>query len=189
MRVKGVVLFLFGLVLCLLAGCAQAVIPDRSEPEATLPMEGISLATIQPSPSVNPSLSETPAPQTQVYKVPEMENTSPAASFNPALQPLVEQAIEDLALRLKIPVEQINLLEVRQVTWPDSSLGCPQTGMAYTQVSQEGLLIRLGVGREMYFYHSGENQIPFLCEGTSQVLPKVTPKDDEFVPPPDSEID
>jgi hypothetical protein len=118
-----------------------------------------------------------------------MENTSPAASFNPALQPLVEQAIQDLALRLEVPVEQINLLEVRQVTWPDTSLGCPQPGTAYTQTPQEGLLIRLGVGREMYFYHSGDDRIPFLCDETSQVLPKVTPKDDEFVPPPDLEID
>ena len=189
MREKRVVLFLFGLVFCLLAGCAQAVTPEVPESTEVFPVESPPPITTKPSPSVNPSQSETSAPPTQVYKVPEMENTSPAASFNPALQPLVEQAIEDLALRLKIPVEQINLLEVRQVTWPDSSLGCPQTGMAYTQVSQEGLLIRLGVGREMYFYHSGENQIPFLCEGTSQVLPKVTPKDDEFVPPPDSEID
>jgi hypothetical protein len=189
MRVKGVVLFLFGLVLCLLTGCAQAIIPDRSEPEATLPVESISPPTFQPNSSLNASLSEMPTPQTQVLRVTEMKNTSSEASFDPALQPLVEQAMQDLALRLEIPVEQINLLEVRQVNWPDSSLGCPQPGTAYTQAPQEGLLIRLGVGREMYFYHSGENQIPFLCEGTSQVLPKVTPKDDEFVPPPDSEID
>jgi hypothetical protein len=53
----------------------------------------------------------------------------------------------------------------------------------------DGLLIRLGVGKEMYLYHSGENADPFLCESTSPVIPNVTPEIDELVPPPDSEID
>ena len=103
---------------------------------------------------------------------------------------LVIKAVEDLVGRLaSADVGQIDLLEVREVTWPDSSLGCPQPGMAYAQVPQEGLLIRLGVGRDMYFYHSAGNRDPFLCESTSRIVPKVTPKTDEFVPPPDSEID
>jgi hypothetical protein len=108
---------------------------------------------------------------------------------DPFLSEMVAQAKQDLANRLSVELDRINLLEVREVTWPDSSLGCPQPGMAYAQAPQEGLLIRLGVDKDMYFYHSGEAQVPFLCEGTSQVVPKVTPKVDEFVPPPDSEID
>ena len=108
---------------------------------------------------------------------------------DPFLSEMVNKAKEDLADRLSVELDRINLLEVREVTWPDSSLGCPQPGMAYAQVPQEGLLIRLGVDKEMYFYHIGEAQVPFLCEATSQVVPKVTPKTDEFVPPPDWEID
>jgi hypothetical protein len=108
---------------------------------------------------------------------------------DPFLKEMVSKARQDLARRLSVPVDQIDLLEVRQVTWRDASLGCPQPGMAYAQVLQEGLLIRLGLGKDMYFYHNGETGDPFLCEGTSQVLPKVTPKTDEIVPPPDSEID
>jgi hypothetical protein len=102
---------------------------------------------------------------------------------------MVAKAKENLAYRLSVRMDQINLLEVREVTWPDTSLGCPQPGVAYAKAPQEGLLIRLGVDQEMYFYHSGGTQDPFLCEGTSQVVPQVTPKADEFVPPPDSEID
>jgi hypothetical protein len=108
---------------------------------------------------------------------------------DPFLSEMVTKAKEDLSNRLSVAVDQINLLEVRQVTWPDSSLGCPQPGVTYTQAPQEGLLIRLGVDRDMYFYHSGEAGVPFLCEATSQIVPKVTPKADEFVPPPDWEID
>lgn len=102
---------------------------------------------------------------------------------------MIMHAKKDLAQRLSVEVDQINLLEIREVIWPDSSLGCPQSGTVYDQVPQNGLLIRLGVGGRMYFYHSGGTQAPFLCEGTSQVVPKVTPKHDEFIPPPDHEID
>lgn len=103
--------------------------------------------------------------------------------------PLVLQAKEDLAKRLGVQISEIDLLEYKQVIWPDSSLGCPQPGIAYAQVPQDGVLLRLGVGREMYFYHSGGDQVPFLCTKTSQVVPRVTSKTDELLPPPGSEID
>lgn len=115
--------------------------------------------------------------------------SSTSMSSNAAIELLVQVAVQDLVKRLDIPVEQIKLLEIREVVWPDASLGCPQPGMVYAQVLQDGLLIRLGVENQMYFYHSGESQDPFLCEETSQIIPQITPKEDEFVPPPDSEID
>jgi hypothetical protein len=83
---------------------------------------------------------------------------------NPALQALVVEAKEDLASRLAIEVEQIELIEAQAVVWPDGSLGCPQPGVAYIQVQQEGLLIRLRVGKRMYDYHGGGGRAPFLCE-------------------------
>jgi hypothetical protein len=103
--------------------------------------------------------------------------------------PLLVQAKQDLAERLDISPNQIALLSYEEVVWPDASLGCPQPGMAYAQVPQEGVLIRLGIGRDMYFYHSGGAQNPFLCEQTSQIVPRVNPKSDELVPPPGSETD
>lgn len=102
---------------------------------------------------------------------------------------IVQKAQEDLAARLDIPVDQVELREVRAVTWPDASLGCPEPGKVYAQMLQDGLLIRLSAGGELYFYHSGGGQDPFFCEQTNQIIPDVTPTDDEFVPPPDSEID
>jgi hypothetical protein len=98
------------------------------------------------------------------------------------------EAKKDLARRLSVKVDQINLREVRKVKWPDASLGCPKAGKVYNQVPQNGFLIRLEVGRHMYFYHSAGTQKPFLCEETSQIVPQPT-KGEEFVPPPGSEID
>ena len=116
-------------------------------------------------------------------------NSTTPGPANTGLDHLANQAKEDLAQRLNIDIKEIQVLEVREVVWPDASLGCPQPGRTYNQVPQDGLLIRLRVEGQMYFYHSGETEEPFLCEDTSLVVPKVTPKYDEFVPPPDSEID
>ena len=101
---------------------------------------------------------------------------------------IIMQAKKDLACRLSVKDDRIKLLEVRQVTWPDSSLGCPQSGKIYNQVPQDGLLIRLEVEGRMYFYHSGGTLDPFLCEKTSQIVPHPT-KIDEFIPPPGPKID
>jgi hypothetical protein len=80
------------------------------------------------------------------------------------MEPLVRMAKEDLAQRLDIQVEDIQVLEARGVVWPDASMGCPQPGMAYIQVPQDGSLIRLSAGGQNYDYHSGGNRMPFLCE-------------------------
>jgi len=101
---------------------------------------------------------------------------------------MVIHAREDLAQRLSVEVDRIRVLEVRNVTWPDAGLGCPQPGMMYAQGLHEGLLIRLGVGKKMYFYHSGGTGEPFLCEQSARMVPR--PMDtEEMVPPPGSEID
>jgi hypothetical protein len=114
---------------------------------------------------------------------------SPPEEGSPIDNPLVVQAKKDLAERLDISVEEIELLSFEAVVWLDASLDCPQPGMAYIQIPHDGALIHLGVGKEMYFYHSGKARDPFLCTETSQVIPRVTPKTDEFLPPPGSEID
>jgi hypothetical protein len=87
------------------------------------------------------------------------------------LQKLVAEAKEDLALRLSISTEEIDLVELGPVVWPDGSLGCPQPGVEYVQVQQEGLLIRLRVGKRAYPYHSGGGTPPFLCQQAIETEP------------------
>ena len=112
-----------------------------------------------------------------------MQDAAPAGSIEPGMEALVEQAREDLAQRLSVPVEQIAVLEAKAVVWPDASLGCPQPGMEYLQVLTEGLLIRLGIGPIQYEYHGGGRQDPFLCQETL-LNPKVTssPEDGVLLP-------
>ncbi|MGH8959168.1 MAG: hypothetical protein ACRDVK_10915 [Acidimicrobiia bacterium] len=77
---------------------------------------------------------------------------------------LVHRALLDLARRLKVAEDQIEVLEVEQVSWPDGSLGCPQPGQMHTQALVEGHRIVLGHGERVFLYHSGGDVPPFLCE-------------------------
>lgn len=132
-----------------------------------------------------PALETAPPPATP-QQIEEITMTTEPANPNltdPAIQPLVTQAKEDLANRLDVPLDQIELVEFKLMVWPDSSLGCPQPDMAYLQVQQDGSLIRLSVEGRLYDYHTGGNRAPFLCEKLLRVKP-TPPKLDEFVPPP-----
>ncbi|GAA1532366.1 hypothetical protein [Kribbella lupini] len=76
----------------------------------------------------------------------------------------LEQAKADLAERLGVPVDDVTVVSSEEVTWPDSSLGCPQPGMMYAQVLTDGSRILLSAGGRTYEYHSGGHRAPFLCE-------------------------
>jgi hypothetical protein len=80
-----------------------------------------------------------------------------------AQRKLVEEARDDLARRLSLPLAEIRLVEFQAVMWPDSSLGCPRPGMMYTQVVRKGFRIGLRAGKRTFDYHSGGGRV-FLCE-------------------------
>jgi len=93
----------------------------------------------------------------------EPEPTIPEPE-DPALRRLVERARKNLAARLSIDADTIELLEVESVVWSDGSLGCAQPGRVYTQALVDGIRIRLRVGKRIYHYHGGGRREPFLCE-------------------------
>lgn len=92
----------------------------------------------------------------------------------PTSNPLVNQAINDLAQQLAVSADDIRILSVESVVWPDSALGCPQPDMMYMQVLQDGARIRLQVADTVYQYNSGGATAPFLCR-TPQEPVSATP--------------
>jgi len=86
------------------------------------------------------------------------------APVEAGLERLVAEASRDLAARLSVAREAIDVLEARAVTWPDAALGCSRPGMRAKQVPTDGALIRLRAGGREYEYHSGGGREPFLCE-------------------------
>ena len=79
---------------------------------------------------------------------------------------LLDLVKADLAQRLAIEISAIMLVSYEEVVWPDSSLGCPQPGMAYLQVPKDGSRIVLEFEGTTYDYHTGGGRDPFLCEQT-----------------------
>ena len=106
----------------------------------------------QPSATAEEELADPPAVQ------PSLEST-----LQPAAQNWVNQAKEDLAMRLELSTVEIEFLSFESKEWPDNSLGCPQPGLSYMQVVQKGTLIRLRAGKVIYHYHGSGDVPPFLC--------------------------
>ncbi len=111
-----------------------------------------------------------PPPQAENGDIAQM---TPTTQADGGLQNLIERAKEDLAQRLNILLTEIDLIDAKAVVWPDASLGCPQPGMQYKQVPEDGALIMLQANGITYEYHNGGNRGLFLCE-------KVTAKSSPF---------
>jgi hypothetical protein len=95
------------------------------------------------------------------------ENTQMAPAlptpYAPGLQSLVERAREDLANRFSIPLAEISVAATSEVTWPDSGLGCQQTGVASVQVLTPGYLILLEYNNNQYEYHANKGSHVTYC--------------------------
>ena len=91
---------------------------------------------------------------------------------------LTEAAIHDLTRRLLTTEDNIEVIEVKLVQWPDGSIGCPEEGMAYTQAIVDGAQVLLRSDGRVYDYHAGSDGVVFLCPSDE--------KDGgyDFVPPP-----
>jgi hypothetical protein len=97
---------------------------------------------------------------------PETTSSSAADHVGP-----VEEAVADLASRLVVEPEEIEVVESEAVTWADGALGCPQPGKFYTQAQVEGHRILLRAKDRTWPYHSGGGRGPFLCENLQPSIP------------------
>ena len=80
------------------------------------------------------------------------------------ISPFVQQAKVDLARRLGVEIDRIEIVEFTSVIWPNASMGCPQPGRRYTMMLVEGARIRLAFEGRVYRYHAGRRRGAFLCE-------------------------
>ena len=102
---------------------------------------------VKTKPNVTDNRSEVPAPN-----ITAVNNKSEAP-------PVVDIAKNDLAKRLNISIDQVQVVKIENVDWPDTSLGYPQKGMMYAQVITPGFRIILKVGDRLYEYHSDNRRV------------------------------
>jgi hypothetical protein len=65
----------------------------------------------------------------------------------------------DLAEQLGVSVEGIEVIDVKPVDWPDSSLGCPKPDLMYAQTITPGYQVVLESGGEQYVYHTSDSHV------------------------------
>ena len=152
--------FILG-ILIVVAGCQTNF--ETAEPPLEIP----------PNPGGSPPATPQPVSPTQG------ETMIPPTPGTSGMEGLIEMAKKDLAQRLFVSVDEISLVEAKPVVWPNSSLGCPQPGMAYLQIPEDGALIVLQVAETLYEYHNGGNRGLFLCERNIKE-PTPNPKLDIF---------
>lgn len=144
--------FVFIVVGLLLASCGVAG-DDTGTDETT--------STSTSGPTTSSTIDTTPTSENEMYH-----------------EEIVQEAIGDLATRLDVAEEDIEVVEVKDVQWPDGALGCPEEGKMYTQAVVDGTQVLLGADERIYDYHVGSDGAPFLCPSDE--------KDGgyEFLPPP-----
>ena len=122
------------------------------------------------------SVGETTTPSTGPPTTANETTTMPISEQEQL--PIVAPARADLARRLGVEPDELEVISAEEVTWPDGSLGCPEPGMSYTQALVDGSKVVLGHNDRVYVYHAGEDGEPFLCPSDE--------KDGghEMVPPP-----
>ena len=109
-----------------------------------------------------------PATPTQMDDMPK--DPPLPISRSPGAPVLIEKAIADLAQRLSIPISQIEAIETKEATWPDTSLGCPQPDTVYAQIPTPGYLITLEYAGNKYEYHVDIHGDVLHCENPASPI-------------------
>jgi hypothetical protein len=106
---------------------------------------------------------------TAVVAAPASPTTVPTkavVTVAPDLPAPVMLALETAARDAGVPVDQVELLQVEEVEWRTSGLGCEQPGMAYAQVITPGYLVRVRVAGDEVAYHTDIRTTVIRCDAT-----------------------
>jgi hypothetical protein len=162
------------LLLIFTVGCAsQNATPTESVPlndGTPLPEETAALQAETPAlqlentkPAPPQQLPVTVEPGQQPTKEENMTTPETPPSFPSGMEGLIERAKYDLAERLSIEINDIEVTQAEAVTWPNASLGCPQPGMAYAEVLTPGYLILLQANNQTFEYHTSQGTEVIYC--------------------------
>lgn len=133
----------------LLAACG----PATAQPTPGGPT-GLPSATRASNPTMPPTSQAVPVPTAQLTGIPASE--APRAAL---------KAREDLAQKLNIPVDEITIVSVEQVEWPDGCLGVHTPGIMCIQVITPGYRVILEANGELYEYRTNENGSQVILAG------------------------
>lgn len=91
--------------------------------------------------------------------MPQPDQDMPELPIFGAAQPLVDQAVAQLAQRLNVDSAAIGVERVEPVDFADASLGAPQPDMMYAQVITPGYVITLSYQGLTHVFHASGQQV------------------------------
>jgi len=103
-----------------------------------------------PPGSTPPEASLAPASGQPVVSSPS--SGTPGSGGPPPPASIVDPVVAEIARVAGVTVDQVTVVSAETVTFPDGSLGCPQSGMAYTQIPVDGYRIVATAGGTTYDY-------------------------------------
>jgi hypothetical protein len=107
---------------------------------------------------------ETPPTETTLGPGSSLDPESRADVTDREPSPIESWVIADLAERLEVAPETIEVESVESGVWADGSIGCPDPDTVYTQALVPGARVSLSHDGDVYVYHQGGSGDPFLCE-------------------------
>ena len=160
--------YLLLLVAALLTGCVdgeQEIQPSATSPsiESDTPLRTPTPLEEQILPSITPTtVSSTPV-STPLPTVLPLTLVPPPGEEGEVPPELIDAIKADLAARLGISPEDIEVVSAEAVLWNDSSLGCPEKDYFYLQVITPGYQVILKANGKEYDYRANESGFYKLC--------------------------
>jgi hypothetical protein len=90
--------------------------------------------------------------------------------LDPIAQFMVDLTARDAARRLDIPPEDLTLVSLIALTWPDSSIGCPKSNAEYANDPTPGYRIVFRAVEQPLIYHTSIREIA-RCAPDEEILP------------------
>ena len=92
--------------------------------------------------------------------------------LDPIEASMVQFSARDAARYLDVPEEDLQLVSLIMVDWPDSSLGCPKPNADYADDVTPGYRMALRAGADTLIYHTSIRQV-VRCTLQEEILPGV----------------
>ena len=138
------------LVLTLIACSRTATPAPDAQTSPQPPKTSVSQSPLSPLPTSTPQAPERTSPLSDPA-------SSPLEPAYGAADQAVAAAMRHLANELGTRLNEIEVIAIEPVDWPDASLGCPQPGKAYAQVVTPGYRIVLEADGKEYELHTDQS--------------------------------
>lgn len=157
-------LFFIFVVLFTVASCSP--MPAASSESAGSEVEQVATPVSVDLSEITPEKSEAESAEESDEAV-----EAPAPRTRNSEAKLLHEVSLDLSKRLGIDIGKVTEVEITEVTWPNSALGCPVDGAVYTAAEVEGFQITLEAEGEEYVYHSRGFETFLWCDDGMPVEP------------------